>query len=738
MVFKNFIPLGNISKGIDESLDNLNPENNPLKLCLEIESPPCVLYGAATDSSGAILNGILKLKVRDPYYDFSLAQDSVSPVQSNIGSRLSTTLTTTFSNLALSSNELSPNPSSNTNVQLLSGYTKIAVDSVTLKLIQIVHFHKTFVPDTQAIQTCKNCTTKTTKIKNWDIQKNTVEMSVGSYVFPFSCLIPGSVPATTTLGSTAETEIKYELIATVKYKDPRRDLPTFGKVQSLKLSMPIAVTRSILRGPDKNSLRVFPPTELTATAVLPNVVYPKSSFPLEMKIDGISSGDRRWRMRKLNWRIEETTRIRSYACDSHKHDLKQKEEEVKQKEEERSKKPQVPIKRYGDIGPQIKVAVGTPDNTPIRRRHRNNVTSQPVNQNAETEASQTRRQIQGDQDDDDDDNTTEFVHPSDHALRQEIEQQQERVREKQIEQELKNDTTLFTEEVRIVSRGEMKNGWKTDFENNGHVELVTDIDCMSLDSGVSNPVKYVSTMKQREIQSKHVGNIACDMQDPVLGIYVNHMLAVEIVVAEEMLQYANGQPLRSSKKSDTSSSTNVNHTDQRLAELSPMFANRNSQKSQPVNEEDISPVDSGSSIGSGVRLRSNSPGMKIVSIPTGAARVLRMQFKITLTERSGLGISWDDEVPPIYQDIKTLSPPTYYEITTLTTNNGNSKNGYDAPSYVIPEVRIESPSSVAQMIKPPPQARHHNSPYRNNNNSQPPAFSAVVRESTPPIPYSTN
>ena len=44
--------------------------------------------------------------------------------------------------------------------------------------------------------------------------------------------------------------------------------------------------------------------------------------------------------------------------------------------------------------------------------------------------------------------------------------------------------------------------------------------------------------------------------------------------------------------------------------------------------------------------------------PTGAARVLRMQFKLTLTERAGLGISWDEEMPPVYEDVPN-SPPGY-------------------------------------------------------------------------------
>lgn len=46
---------------------------------------------------------------------------------------------------------------------------------------------------------------------------------------------------------------------------------------------------------------------------------------------------------------------------------------------------------------------------------------------------------------------------------------------------------------------------------------------------------------------------------------------------------------------------------------------------------------------------------------TGAARVLRMQFNLLVADRSGLGIAWDDEVPPRYTDVP-LSPPNYENI----------------------------------------------------------------------------
>ncbi|KAJ6119636.1 hypothetical protein N7523_003916 [Penicillium sp. IBT 18751x] len=47
--------------------------------------------------------------------------------------------------------------------------------------------------------------------------------------------------------------------------------------------------------------------------------------------------------------------------------------------------------------------------------------------------------------------------------------------------------------------------------------------------------------------------------------------------------------------------------------------------------------------------------------PTGAARVLRMQFNLHVTERGGLGISWDEEMPPVYEDVPA-SPPGYTKL----------------------------------------------------------------------------
>ena len=47
--------------------------------------------------------------------------------------------------------------------------------------------------------------------------------------------------------------------------------------------------------------------------------------------------------------------------------------------------------------------------------------------------------------------------------------------------------------------------------------------------------------------------------------------------------------------------------------------------------------------------------------PTGIARVLRMQFVFSVTERAGMGISWDEEMPPMYSEVPA-SPPSYLSL----------------------------------------------------------------------------
>ena len=56
---------------------------------------------------------------------------------------------------------------------------------------------------------------------------------------------------------------------------------------------------------------------------------------------------------------------------------------------------------------------------------------------------------------------------------------------------------------------------------------------------------------------------------------------------------------------------------------------------------------------------------------TGVGRILRMHLGTTLTERGGIGISWDNEAPPIYQDVPP-SPPAYCQETVFLTEGSIS------------------------------------------------------------------
>ncbi|KAH0490431.1 hypothetical protein TgHK011_001899 [Trichoderma gracile] len=53
-------------------------------------------------------------------------------------------------------------------------------------------------------------------------------------------------------------------------------------------------------------------------------------------------------------------------------------------------------------------------------------------------------------------------------------------------------------------------------------------------------------------------------------------------------------------------------------------------------------------------------GRTNVSHQTGTGRILRMHFAVVLTDNGGLSVSWDNEAPPVYQDVPP-SPPEYAE-----------------------------------------------------------------------------
>jgi len=153
---------------------------------------------------------------------------------------------------------------------------------------------------------CQDCSTKVTNLQEWKFLGDPHHIAKGERSYPFSYLFPGHLAASTV---TALASIRYQLYA-------------HGKTSSgqiVKATREISIARAILAGPDRHSLRIFPPTALSAALVLPSVVHRGGQFPIEMRLDGIVHKENltRWRLRKLSWRIDEHSKVLSQPCKAH-------------------------------------------------------------------------------------------------------------------------------------------------------------------------------------------------------------------------------------------------------------------------------------------------------------------------------------------------------------------------------------------------------------------------------------
>ncbi|ODQ78937.1 hypothetical protein BABINDRAFT_162594 [Babjeviella inositovora NRRL Y-12698] len=551
----------------------------PFILTVTLELPPIILYGPPTQSTGSLLSGLLRLEVPEPFLD--LSSISSYPASGSSSIAVSPQLMPVRSHQVTSSTA-----------------TSVQINKVTLYLQQTIQYAKPFVAPSTALASCADCRTQTTELARWDVLTQPAQFQQGSQAFPFSHLLPGSLPASSHLGLNSSSFIRYQLVAEGS-----------TGAQTIRCVLPLHILRSILRGPDRTSLRVFPPTDVTATAVLPNVVHPKSHFPLEIKLDNITTKERRWRMRKLSWRIEETVKVRASACKNHIFKLKVVEQHQRSVKSLPTKSAPGnsgyhPVQTSMSVTPAPAPVMGpasNPDETGDRdleydeAAERHPAERHPADDEASTPGTP---------------GTPQTTPAADH---------------------------LYVEEVRTVTHGEVKSGWKSDFSGRGKIELVAEINAIELSTGINQHIAAASSAgdmsepgtpvlassgasSASSVASKYgLPNVSCDIDDPTLGVQVSHMLIVEVVIAEELLQSAVGGGLHSTAPSPA--------------------------PSRPGTPSVGSPAP--------------APVATVVGIPTGAARVLRMQFKLFLTERSGLGISWDDEVPPTYEAVKALSPPMY-------------------------------------------------------------------------------
>ncbi|KAI3406822.2 LDB19 [Candida oxycetoniae] len=605
---------------------------------IKLESPPIILYGTPTESTGSILSGLLRL--------------------------------VTVSN--------------------------VKIETVTLSLVQTIKYTKPFVlPNSSTVANCRDCVFKTEVLARWDVLTTPTDFPSGNHAYPFSHLLPGSLPPTSKLGSShSQSFIKYDLIAEVVTTNP---------ANSKKLVLPINVSRSTLRGPDRNSLRIFPPTEVTATAVLPNVIYPKSTFPIELRLDNMASPCllRRWRMKKLSWRIEESVKVKAYVCNSHIKKLKTLEEALQ-------KNPPKKEKSSGMHHSTIQTNISLLSNSSTQLLSSSSSASSSAAAAAAAAATTTQGSsllsengLHDSEPVDDEDaglhDYEETIHNGPlQAHRTFIEDfggttagASESVGSEAVtpqvsvasQQRQTEDLTkhIFLEETRTVSYGDIKSGWKSDFSGSGKIEIVANISAHKFSTGSNNHIVEASTSDHLKLNAsdfKTGANVSCDIDDPNLGVFVNHTLVIEIVVAEEVVHQVDArQKMAMNGLRPARSNTRGGHISRRSSSSGSAYARTNNNNN---NNNDTTTTTVTSSSAAASIADADSPRLTPVTsqssqsqhiqmgVPTGAARVLRMQFKLPVTERSGLGIAWDDEVPPTYEDIRALSPPHYQDQNSST------------------------------------------------------------------------
>lgn len=200
------------------------------------------------------------------------------------------------------------NPSQSTGA-LLSGQLLLTVTDPEIKLQTFQMVLVARVTNKRPItKDCLNCQVKDTEIFTWQFLTEPTHYKAGTHTFPFSYLLPGHLPATSH-GELGHIDYVLEACAVCAMSD------------SITVSRTLTVQRA-LPGSDKASVRIFPPTNLNVKVVIPSAIHPIGEFPVQMSMTGLIDNSlkniqRRWRIRRMNWKIEENSKIISPACPKH-------------------------------------------------------------------------------------------------------------------------------------------------------------------------------------------------------------------------------------------------------------------------------------------------------------------------------------------------------------------------------------------------------------------------------------
>ncbi|KAL1891950.1 Endocytosis regulator [Sporothrix stenoceras] len=160
---------------------------------------------------------------------------------------------------------------------------------------------------------CHDCIHQYKELQKWSFVQGPMTLTKGQHGFPFSVLLPGHLPAS----------MDGQLVS-IAYEFHAEATPQSGTGLPVKLEKLFDVKRS-LPAPElpHHSVRIFPPTNIKASVHFPQVIYPIGQNSLSLRIDGVARLNEKsktlefWKLKKLTWRLEETTKSIAPACAKH-------------------------------------------------------------------------------------------------------------------------------------------------------------------------------------------------------------------------------------------------------------------------------------------------------------------------------------------------------------------------------------------------------------------------------------
>ncbi|KHN97583.1 arrestin (or S-antigen) [Metarhizium album ARSEF 1941] len=239
----------------------------PVAMDWSIESPPIVFYGSPAESTGALVSGLLYIDVNE---------DAVE------------------------------------------------VDSFTASL----SIHATQKKPFQSH--CPDCHTKVTDLRSWQFLAHPTSLRRGRHQFPFSTLLDGSLPASMDSPLVSFSyQFKAEAVA-VRAPSPAPAASASAASSTSASRLPVRFERTLrvkrsLPEPlyPHHSVRVFPPTNIKASAHYTAVIHPSGSNSVTLKLDGLMTHNEKvktvdlWKLKKVTWKLEETIKTTASPCDRH-------------------------------------------------------------------------------------------------------------------------------------------------------------------------------------------------------------------------------------------------------------------------------------------------------------------------------------------------------------------------------------------------------------------------------------